>query len=458
MEGVAGEERRNRKEFYFKTDIIPEIVKEIQKAESFIKIAIFQMHDERIFKALEQKLPGVKIEIMTLPYDSIHNRVYKEVVERFSKLERKGAEVKFIPWNVGDPERTTTAVGRWYSYHGKFMATDKAAIGLSANFTEAAELDAMIIFREQGRIEQFLGKFEQLEERFVRKTNGDFGTIKSEILRYNYERVTSGEVFELPDSIATSFKDIWIKDYPPEMCPEEIPKSDGLYITPFDCRGRTLFEALISSTQKCLYLSTESFTDNEILNSLRSAKIRGVDIKILTGYKSMDFPLRVQQNLLMLLGFGIEVRNPEEELHAKLLMSDEYLMISSINLNKINLGFKFNRFWRENTESFYLCSDPEIIQLAKTRFLEVFNTADDVFEGIAGKNKFQIGQIIARTHNFRSSDRAKLALSKIKLEKSLQADNEFQTILRDAIDFAKKRSSNRVDLEDIEQALEKNKG
>lgn len=93
---------------------------------------------------------------MTLPYDSINDSVRAKVISRFENLSDLGANINFCKWNVGDPERTSTAIGRWYSFHGRFIVTDKSAIALSANFTRTNELDATIIIdNEQTMIDQF---------------------------------------------------------------------------------------------------------------------------------------------------------------------------------------------------------------------------------------------------------------------------------------------------------------
>ena len=144
--------------FDFNTNIIEQVINELTEAKSFIKIAIFQIHHQEIFNTLLQKLNGgVSVEIFTLPYDSINDEIKEIVTERFERLNTAGAVLNFCKWNVGDPERTTTAVGRWYSYHGKFLVTDRCAISLSANFTESQELDAILLYKdEQEKINDYL--------------------------------------------------------------------------------------------------------------------------------------------------------------------------------------------------------------------------------------------------------------------------------------------------------------
>lgn len=149
--------------FEFSSNVTESILYELERAEVFIKIAMFQIHRSEIFEVLKKKLiQGVKIEIITLPYDSIKEKIRKDVQERFEDLRNHGAIIYFCRWNIGDPSRTTTAVGRWYSFHGKMIVTDKCSIALTANFTEEKELDAAIFFRDDEKKEEFLKVFDFL--------------------------------------------------------------------------------------------------------------------------------------------------------------------------------------------------------------------------------------------------------------------------------------------------------
>jgi len=138
------------KTFEFSPTVITKIISELQDAEEYIRIAVFQIHNREVFNVLNDKLnEGVRVEIITLPYDSINEDIQAEVIDLLQNIEGNGAKLYFCKWNVGDPERTNTAVGRWYSFHGKFIVTDKSAVSLSANFTQSQELDAVIVFKNE---------------------------------------------------------------------------------------------------------------------------------------------------------------------------------------------------------------------------------------------------------------------------------------------------------------------
>ncbi|HDP68580.1 MAG TPA: hypothetical protein ENN20_08795 [Candidatus Marinimicrobia bacterium] len=150
------------KTFKFGNEVVTRVLEKLEDSEDFIKIAVFQIHLDRLFNLLERKLnQGITVEILPLPYDSINDSVSVEVIRRFEKLLNVGANIHFCKWNVGDPERISTAIGRWYSFHGKFIVTDKSAIALSANITRINELDAAIIIdNEQTMIDQFKNRFD----------------------------------------------------------------------------------------------------------------------------------------------------------------------------------------------------------------------------------------------------------------------------------------------------------
>jgi hypothetical protein len=60
------------KYFDFSTEVTSVVVKELNEAKKSIRIAVFQLHNPVIFNALKNKMKeGVKVEILTLPYDSI---------------------------------------------------------------------------------------------------------------------------------------------------------------------------------------------------------------------------------------------------------------------------------------------------------------------------------------------------------------------------------------------------
>lgn len=408
-------------DFDLSLDVIPRVINELDEAEQYIKIAIFQLHNHRVFDILRKKLDqGLKVEILTLPYDSIHEDIQMRVRQQFQTLENKGAMLHFCKWNIGDPERTTTAIGRWYSFHGKFIVTDKVAISLSANFTNMNELDAILIFKgDQDKLIEFNKNFDELLDIFVRPTAGHSGKIRFSILDTNYPN--SESLFNLPRSIETVIhKDHWITDYPAELCPEDLIIKDELYICPFDIRGRDIVNKIIQNAKSYLYISTESFTDPDIYNDLIAVKLEGIDIKILTGATSMDFSDRIQKMLRNLIASGIKINTTEDPLHAKLIITDNCIAVSSINLNKINLGFaRSPRLWRENTETITISSNIEIVNKAKSLFDKIFNQTVDITIKLAERIERDIGIMFNQFYGIQSRTEVKRLFSRFIISEEI---------------------------------------
>lgn len=410
--------------FEFSQNVIPLVATELAKAERFIKIAMFQIHHSEIFDALSQKLDqGIKVEILTLPYDSINENVRDKVTKRFQDLEAKGATLNFCRWNVGDPERTSTATGRWYSFHGKFIVTDKAAIALSANFTERCELDAMLIYKDdEVKIREFNQKFEELIDLFVLPFNGHSGKIRSMIVSSGYPNAES--LFELPKVIESStHKDHWIVDYPGKLCSIDLPSKDCLSISPFDVRARSFVQSVIKEAKKCICISTESFTDPDIYNDLIKAKLSGITVKILTGATSMDFKDRLEKLLRRLIASGVEVHTTSEPLHAKIVITDNLVCVSSINLNKMNLGFaKPKGLWRANTETVTISSDADVIISAQNQFNRIFDQADDIQIYLAERIEKDIGNIFTQFYGLQTRKEVKTLFSRFYLSEEIEVN------------------------------------
>lgn len=121
-----------------------------------------------------------------------------------------------------------------------------------------------------------------------------------------------------------------------------------------------------------------------------------------------------------LLARGISVRTCDN-LHAKLVLTDNHLVISSINLNKMNLGFsRTTTLWRENTETLLICSDPEIISIAKSQYLSNFDNSIDIRTKLTEKIETYVSEMFNGVFNLRTKLEVKSVLSKHIFEKELE--------------------------------------
>ena len=83
--------------FTFGMDIINSVINEINEAKGYIKMAIFQIHNDNIFKALCGALKkGIDVEIFTLPYDSINKNIREKVKSNIEDFGYKNMAKKYI--------------------------------------------------------------------------------------------------------------------------------------------------------------------------------------------------------------------------------------------------------------------------------------------------------------------------------------------------------------------------
>jgi len=437
---------------------IPEFVlAELEQAQEYIRIAVFQIHSAPILNALIRKAKeGVRVEIFTLPVDSIHDdAIRNQIVSLLNELKNFNAKIYFCAWNVGDPERTTTAVGVWYSYHGKFIVTDQAAISLSANLTLNPEIDALLLsHNEPAVIRQFNEKFDQLISLFISETEGYQGSIRSKI-----EAVVTPEqireIFTLPRIIPSGKHDhTWIRQYPPQLCPSGADIHDGIYIIPFDVRGRNIISKIIEDADTFVYLSAESFTDIDLPIILKKTRLNGVAVKILAGATSMDYTDRMVQVKKEILSTGIEFRTTEAELHAKLIITDKLVAVSSMNLNRMNLGFRQTHdFWRENTETITICRDPAIIRDAVSKYQALFLESTDILENLAEKSEKNVRNIFTSIFNVRSTNGAKKLLAKMLALNQISCERNVIEIARFAVRLKMKYSAAAVSDTEVAMAI-----
>ena len=437
--------------FKFDKTAISEILLEIRRARKFIKIAIFQLHNQKIFEELFKKCSEfVKVHIITLPYDSVKEDIRERVESSFRRLIDAGAKVDFIKWNVGDPERTTTAIGRWYSFHGKFIVTDKSAVALSANLIDKNELDAIIKFEDKDTISTFLSQFDYLIDVFVKDRGQNLRKlVDKEIGRKDQD------LFNLPRVIRdNSHKDFWIKHYPISLCKEDEEIKNLLYITPFQFRARSLYEKIIREAESFVFISTESFTDQKFTEFLINLTLsKNISVKLLSGSKSMDFNDRLNNMLKELLANDIEVKTVGS-LHSKLLITDKKLVVGSVNLNQMNLGFyKSKSFWRANTESLLVNDDEAILKKAKQDFESVFNKAEDVWDVLAKKKVNKIGSLLSKSFKLKSSKEAKFLFAKVIIHNEVYGEKSVYNLARITSKISELSENKIVSKEDFLRAV-----
>ena len=325
---------------------------------------------------------------------------------------------------------------------------------MSANFTEQNELDAVLIYRdEQTKIDEYNAKFEELLELFVIPKDNFDGMIHKKIIDSGITQTTN--VFTLPPTIQTdTHKNHWITDYPSTICPDKINLNEQLLICPFDIKGRNLIVDIIQGAEKFIYISTESFTDPDIVNDLIKKAISHVDVRIITGATSMDFSDRMQTMLRNLIASGIAVYTFEDNIHAKLLITDKHVCVSSINLNKMNLGFKRrSTLWRENTETISLCNDENIISTARYQFELILEKCTDISIKLAQKIEGSIKNLFSDYYDLRSKSEAKELFSRFILLQEINVKQVTLKIAKITSKLMSKFDRSLIDKDDFLMAL-----
>jgi hypothetical protein len=127
----------------------------------------------------------------------------------------------------------------------------------------------------------------------------------------------------------------------------------------------------------------------------------------------MDFSDRIQKTTRNLLAAGINIKTISGLIHAKLIITDKLLAVSSINLNKINLGFsKRSNLWRENTETITISNNSDLIIEAKEKFDNIFLSSIDIKEVLASKIEKDVKVIFLQYYGLKSRNEVKKLFSK----------------------------------------------
>jgi len=434
-----------------------EIKSVISRAENFLNIVSFQFTDEDfIRKYILPKTNSVQIEILTLPVDSYSKEDERDRITRlYNDLEYAGVHIYKCYWEVGDPSLTTTSQSgvekegggdKWYSMHGKFMYSEKEVLMMTANFSDAEELESYLLLQDQEAVVQFHKKFLYLKSMFIdeRKYPGKL-----------YELVRDEEKKYI-DELHISNERLNIKEYPPNLIPE-ISSFSGLKITPFDGKAREYLCELINKAQNYIYLSTERLFDKKIVDVLIKRKRRNpIEIKILTCPPDQvrDDPGNAEMYVTKLLSANVDVRF-YTDIHAKCWITDEVLGIGSANLSQMNLGIsKSHGFWRANTETFYFANDLSLISQAKESFENFYTHGVEPIASIykSARHLAEAKELFS-SFGVTSKRDAKEAISLIKISSTIREQQHIAKIVLLSVKIAGKYDRTEIIKRDVLSAL-----
>ncbi len=455
-----------QEKFEFGNNIIKGIVHELDKAESYIKIVVFQLQNTEIIEKLIKKAKkGIKIKILMPPKESIFEKgtdkdYKKNMILKINELKKQGADIYECDWNIGDTGNTKSVPSIYYLLHLKFIVTDKAAIALSANMISNDEIDSFLVYEgDEKRIKEFNEKFKFLEDIYC----------EEKIVKKIKDKVNDEEfknIFTPPEHIdkqVQKCKNHSVKrsilHYPLDLCPEIETIEEKTYLCPFESRARSLIKKIIEDAEKFVYIVSERFTDEDIHYFLMEKKRKtNIDIKIFSGFKSQDYSEKIKDLAKDLLALGI-CYNTYEKVHSKLIITDKLIALGSVNLNQMNLGHpkgSKGKYWRANTEIMTICKNKDIIQRAKSQFEGKYNSSINVLEKMINKQDEKIGKLLNKSLGLKGKHwKIKKVMAKKYIENEIKERKKFFEMMLEAEKLMKEKNLNRITVDLIKEA-EKN--
>jgi len=168
----------------------------------------------------------------------------------------------------------------------------------------------------------------------------------------------------------------------------------------------------------------------------------------------MDYQDKMVKMFKKLLSNNIKLKTSDEDIHAKLIITDNYLLISSVNLNKMNLGFNItSKYWRENTETLCVISEKNIIKDALKKYNLFYEKSLDIKIRIAEKIEKRIGNIYKIYFNTKSKKEVKELFSKFIIQKEIEVEQSIIKIAKISAILSKNKNKQFVDTIDFLSAL-----
>ncbi|MHA1341756.1 MAG: phospholipase D-like domain-containing protein [Promethearchaeota archaeon] len=223
-----------------------------------------------------------------------------------------------------------------------------------------------------------------------------------------------------------------------------------MYISPFDCRARDFIAKLLSAAESFAYICIETFTDPNFPDELKKISLKGIDIRIISGSESMDFQDRMNEKFKELIATNVKMKTIIGYVHGKMIVTDKHLLISSVNFNKMNLGFyKSKKFWRANTETILVCSDKELIEKAKQDYLQTYEKGIKIEKKLAEKIESKVGSIFTTIFGLKTKKEVKVLFSRLIISKDIEVKKFILTIGKITFKIMQHFKRNMVQKEDF---------
>lgn len=143
----------------------------------------------------------------------------------------------------------------------------------------------------------------------------------------------------------------------------------SVYFSPQDKPLKNKILPLVQNAKKYIYIPVFIITDKNLVNALKNASSRGVDVRILTdatGAANRYSPVDEMRSA----GLKIKIENRAGKMHSKAIVIDDlYLIVGSMNFSKSGENY--------NDENLILIKDKNFASAYKQHFLHLWKNIPD---------------------------------------------------------------------------------
>lgn len=143
----------------------------------------------------------------------------------------------------------------------------------------------------------------------------------------------------------------------------------SVYFSPQDKIIDTKIIPLINNAQKYIYMPIFAFTNKNMMTALMNAKLRGVDVKIITDAANVYGP-NFGIDKLRKSGIDLKIENYAGKMHMKsIIIDDEYIVTGSMNFSSAGQN--------KNDENVVIIKNSELAKNYKNQFLYMYEKIHD---------------------------------------------------------------------------------
>lgn len=145
----------------------------------------------------------------------------------------------------------------------------------------------------------------------------------------------------------------------------------SVYFSPKDTIITEKIIPQINNAQKYIYISSFIITHKKIENALIGAKLRGIEIKIITDATSANGKYSIH-NSLRNYEIPVKIENKAGKMHSKtIVIDDKIVFVGSMNLTKNGEN--------KNDENVLLIENPNVAKTFKEQFLYLYSSIPNIY-------------------------------------------------------------------------------